>query len=89
MKDDHGKVATTGAITICYYLHFSDLLLVPQTKDEVVRWEEGKKWQAKTEKVKSSLREKERENDSLQKQLSTLKDLYARSVRPSWLHAAS
>ncbi|XP_059192094.1 centrosomal protein of 290 kDa isoform X2 [Centropristis striata] len=49
-----------------------------KTKGEVVRWEEGKKWQAKMEKVKNSLKEKERENESLSKQLSTLKELYAR-----------
>ncbi|XP_067349955.1 centrosomal protein of 290 kDa isoform X4 [Channa argus] len=47
-------------------------------KEEIVRWEEGKKWQARMEKVKNSLKEKERENESLSKQLSTLKDLYAR-----------
>ena len=51
-----------------------------QAKDEFVRWEEGKKWQAKMEKVKISLKDKERENDSLSKQLSAVKDLYARSV---------
>ncbi|XP_031725758.1 centrosomal protein of 290 kDa isoform X3 [Anarrhichthys ocellatus] len=49
-----------------------------KTKGEIVRWEEGKKWQAKMEKVRNSLKEKERENESLSKQLSTLKDLYAR-----------
>ncbi|XP_044048401.1 centrosomal protein of 290 kDa isoform X5 [Siniperca chuatsi] len=49
-----------------------------KTKDEIVRWEEGKKWQVKMEKVKNALKEKERENESLSKQLSTLKDLYAR-----------
>ncbi|XP_045893329.1 centrosomal protein of 290 kDa isoform X2 [Micropterus dolomieu] len=49
-----------------------------KNKDEIVRWEEGKKWQVKMEKVKNSLKEKERENESLSKQLSTLKDLYAR-----------
>ncbi|XP_042352849.1 centrosomal protein of 290 kDa [Plectropomus leopardus] len=49
-----------------------------KTKGEIVRWEEGKKWQAKMEKVKQSLKEKERENESLSKQLTTLKDLYAR-----------
>lgn len=58
----------------------SSFVTCSQTKDEIVRWEEGKKWQAKMEKVKNSLKEKERENDSLSKQLSTLKDLYARSV---------
>uniref|UniRef100_A0A669F569 Centrosomal protein 290 n=1 Tax=Oreochromis niloticus TaxID=8128 RepID=A0A669F569_ORENI len=56
----------------------SDLIHFGQTKEEIVRWEEGKKWQAKMEKVKNSLKEKERENESLSKQLSTLKDLYAR-----------
>ncbi|XP_075945736.1 centrosomal protein of 290 kDa isoform X3 [Anarhichas minor] len=49
-----------------------------KTKGEIVRWEEGKKWQAKMEKVRNSLKEKERENESLSKQLSTLKELYAR-----------
>ncbi|XP_038142844.1 centrosomal protein of 290 kDa isoform X2 [Cyprinodon tularosa] len=49
-----------------------------KTKEEIVRWEESKKWQAKMEKVKISLKEKERDNESLSKQLSTLKDLYAR-----------
>ncbi|KAM9854835.1 centrosomal protein of 290 kDa [Aulostomus maculatus] len=47
-------------------------------KEEVIRWEEGKKWQARMEKVKNGLKEKERENESLSKQLSSLKDLYAR-----------
>ncbi|KAM4734689.1 centrosomal protein of 290 kDa isoform 10-T11 [Anableps anableps] len=49
-----------------------------KTKDEIVRWEENKKWQAKMEKVKNSLKEKERDNESLSKQLSTLKELYGR-----------
>lgn len=46
----------------------------------MVRWEEGKKWQAKLEKMRTSLKEKERENESVSKQLGTLKELYARSV---------
>uniref|UniRef100_A0A7N8YCJ4 Centrosomal protein 290 n=1 Tax=Mastacembelus armatus TaxID=205130 RepID=A0A7N8YCJ4_9TELE len=50
-----------------------------KTKEEIVRWEEGKKWQAKMEKVKNSLKEKERDNESLLKQLSTSKELYGRS----------
>ncbi|RVE71322.1 hypothetical protein OJAV_G00050650 [Oryzias javanicus] len=49
-----------------------------KNKEEVVRWEESKKWQAKVEKVKNLLKEKERENESLSKQLSTLRDLYSR-----------
>nr|XP_010765159.1 PREDICTED: centrosomal protein of 290 kDa-like [Notothenia coriiceps] len=52
-----------------------------KTKGEVVRWEEGKRWQAKMEKLKNSLRDKERENEALLKQLGTLRDLYSRSVR--------
>ncbi|XP_036068091.1 centrosomal protein of 290 kDa isoform X4 [Oryzias melastigma] len=49
-----------------------------KNKEGVVRWEESKKWQAKVEKVKNLLKEKERENESLSKQLSTLRDLYSR-----------
>ncbi|XP_068458715.1 centrosomal protein of 290 kDa [Clinocottus analis] len=49
-----------------------------KAKGEVVRWEEGKKWQAKMEKVRTSLKEKERENEALSKQLNTLKELYGR-----------
>ncbi|XP_072291649.1 centrosomal protein of 290 kDa [Eucyclogobius newberryi] len=49
-----------------------------KAKEELIRWDEGKKWQLKLEKVKASLKEKERESESLSKQLSTLKDLYCR-----------
>ncbi|XP_017573181.1 centrosomal protein of 290 kDa isoform X7 [Pygocentrus nattereri] len=48
------------------------------SKEELVRWEEGKKWQARMEKVRNILKEKEKETDSLSKQLSTLKELYGR-----------
>ncbi|KAL6480622.1 hypothetical protein MHYP_G00116550 [Metynnis hypsauchen] len=48
------------------------------SKEELVRWEEGKKWQARMEKVRNVLKEKEKETDSLSKQLSTLKELYGR-----------
>uniref|UniRef100_A0A8C7QS11 Centrosomal protein 290 n=1 Tax=Oncorhynchus mykiss TaxID=8022 RepID=A0A8C7QS11_ONCMY len=47
-------------------------------KEEIVRWEEGKKWQARMEKVRNILKEKERETESVSKQLSSLKELYAR-----------
>lgn len=43
-----------------------------------MRWEESKKWQGKMERMKSLLKEKERESESLSKQLNTLKELYAR-----------
>lgn len=56
------------------------------SKDEIARWEEGKKWQAKMEKMKSMLKEKERETETLTKQLSTLKELYGRSVTHTQPH---
>uniref|UniRef100_A0A8D3DT27 Centrosomal protein 290 n=1 Tax=Scophthalmus maximus TaxID=52904 RepID=A0A8D3DT27_SCOMX len=51
---------------------------VSKTKEEILRWEEGKKWQTRMEKVKNTVKEKERENEFLSKQLGTLKDLYGR-----------
>ncbi|KAK1167193.1 centrosomal protein of 290 kDa isoform X1, partial [Acipenser oxyrinchus oxyrinchus] len=48
------------------------------SKEEIVRWEEGKKWQARTEGMRNKLKEKEKEVESLTKQLSTMKDLYTR-----------
>ncbi|KAK7881896.1 hypothetical protein WMY93_030305 [Mugilogobius chulae] len=38
----------------------------------------GKKWQTKLEKLKTTLKEKESENEAVSKQLNTLKDLYSR-----------
>ncbi|CAL8376003.1 unnamed protein product [Arctogadus glacialis] len=49
-----------------------------KSKEEVVRWEEGKKWQTRMEKVRNGLKEKEGEVEALSRQLGTLKDLYAR-----------
>ncbi|KAI2648388.1 Centrosomal protein of 290 kDa [Labeo rohita] len=48
------------------------------SKEEIVRWEEGKKWQTKVEKVRTVLKEKEKEVESLSKQLATIKELYSR-----------
>ncbi|XP_051978997.1 centrosomal protein of 290 kDa [Xyrauchen texanus] len=48
------------------------------SKEEIVRWEEGKKWQARMEKVRNVLKEKEKETDCLSKQLATVKELYGR-----------
>ncbi|MCI4380375.1 hypothetical protein PGIGA_G00239070 [Pangasianodon gigas] len=47
-------------------------------KEELVRWEEGKKWQARMEKIRNLLKDKEKETESLSKQLATLKELYGR-----------
>ncbi|XP_068951217.1 centrosomal protein of 290 kDa isoform X1 [Petaurus breviceps papuanus] len=48
-------------------------------QEELIRWEEGKKWQAKTQVIRNKLKEKEKEVDILTKQLSTLKELLAKS----------
>ncbi|XP_029398148.1 centrosomal protein of 290 kDa [Mus pahari] len=49
------------------------------SKEELIRWEEGKKWQTKVEGLRNRLKEKEREVHSLTKQLSTLKELFAKA----------
>ncbi|XP_077809345.1 centrosomal protein of 290 kDa isoform X2 [Macaca mulatta] len=48
-------------------------------KEELIRWEEGKKWQAKIEGIRNKLKEKEGEVCTLTKQLNTLKDLFAKA----------
>nr|XP_054094683.1 centrosomal protein of 290 kDa isoform X3 [Callithrix jacchus] len=48
-------------------------------KEELIRWEEGKKWQAKIEGIRNKLKEKEGEVHTLTKQLNTLKDLFAKA----------
>ncbi|KAM9760580.1 centrosomal protein of 290 kDa isoform 1-T1 [Dama dama] len=48
-------------------------------REEVIRWEEGKKWQAKIEGIRNKLKEKEGEVYILTKQLTTLKDLFAKA----------
>ncbi|XP_044136426.1 centrosomal protein of 290 kDa [Bufo gargarizans] len=49
------------------------------SKEEIIRWEEGKKWQSKIEGLRSKLRDKEKEVETLTKQLTTLKELYSKS----------
>ncbi|XP_069085718.1 centrosomal protein of 290 kDa [Pleurodeles waltl] len=48
-------------------------------KEEIIRWEESKKWQTKVEGLRNKVKEKEKEFDSLTKQFSTLKELYTRA----------
>ncbi|XP_051028972.1 centrosomal protein of 290 kDa [Acomys russatus] len=48
-------------------------------REELIRWEEGKKLQAKVEGMRNKLKEKEGEVHSLTKQLSTLKELFAKA----------
>ncbi|NWU51426.1 CE290 protein, partial [Dromas ardeola] len=51
------------------------------SKEEIVRWEEGKKWQIKMEGLRNKLREKEKEADALAKQLNTLKEIYTKTEK--------
>uniref|UniRef100_A0A452E311 Centrosomal protein 290 n=1 Tax=Capra hircus TaxID=9925 RepID=A0A452E311_CAPHI len=48
-------------------------------REEVIRWEEGKKWQTKIEGIRNKLKEKEGEVYILTKQLTTVKDLFAKA----------
>ncbi|NWR61968.1 CE290 protein, partial [Bucorvus abyssinicus] len=51
------------------------------SKEEIIRWEEGKKWQIRMEGLRNKLREKEKEADALVKQLNTLKETYAKTEK--------
>ncbi|NXQ38839.1 CE290 protein, partial [Catharus fuscescens] len=51
------------------------------SKEEIIRWDEGKKWQIKMEGLRNKLREKEKETDALSKQLNTLKEIYAKTEK--------
>ncbi|XP_062838859.1 centrosomal protein of 290 kDa isoform X2 [Anolis carolinensis] len=48
-------------------------------KEELIRWEESKKWQSKTEGMRNKLKEKEKEVESLTKQLTTVKELFSKA----------
>ncbi|XP_032543400.1 centrosomal protein of 290 kDa isoform X5 [Chiroxiphia lanceolata] len=50
-------------------------------KEEIIRWEEGKKWQMRMEGLRNKLREKEKEADALSKQLNTLKEIYTKTEK--------
>uniref|UniRef100_A0A8D0FCJ3 Centrosomal protein 290 n=1 Tax=Strix occidentalis caurina TaxID=311401 RepID=A0A8D0FCJ3_STROC len=50
-------------------------------KEEIIRWEEGKKWQIRMEGLRNKLREKEKEADALAKQLNTLKEIYTKTEK--------
>ncbi|KAF1445872.1 hypothetical protein FQV21_0003633, partial [Spheniscus demersus] len=51
------------------------------SKEEVIRWEEGKKWHIRMEGLRNKLREKEKEVDALAKQLNTLKEIYTKTEK--------
>ncbi|XP_028939878.1 centrosomal protein of 290 kDa, partial [Antrostomus carolinensis] len=51
------------------------------SKEEIIRWEEGKKWQIRMEGLRNKLREKGKEADVLTKQLNTLKEIYTKTEK--------
>ncbi|XP_054686070.1 centrosomal protein of 290 kDa isoform X3 [Grus americana] len=51
------------------------------SKEEIIRWEEGKKWQMRLEGLRNKLREKEKGADALAKQLNTLKEIYTKTEK--------
>ncbi|XP_058660445.1 centrosomal protein of 290 kDa [Ammospiza caudacuta] len=51
------------------------------SKEEIIRWDEGKKWQIKMEGLRNKLREKEKEADALSKQFNTLKEIYTKGEK--------
>ncbi|NXJ45003.1 CE290 protein, partial [Spizaetus tyrannus] len=51
------------------------------SKEEIIRWEEGKKWQIRMEGLRNKLREKEKEADAIAKQLNTLKEIYTKTEK--------
>ncbi|NWU74458.1 CE290 protein, partial [Onychorhynchus coronatus] len=50
-------------------------------KEEIIRWEEGKRWQIRMEGLRNKLREKEKEAHALSKQLNTLKEIYTKTEK--------
>ncbi|KAM6425160.1 centrosomal protein of 290 kDa [Rhynochetos jubatus] len=51
------------------------------SQKEIIRWEEGKKWQIRVEGLQKKLREKEKEADALARKLTTLKECYAKTEK--------
>ncbi|XP_040518226.1 LOW QUALITY PROTEIN: centrosomal protein of 290 kDa isoform X1 [Gallus gallus] len=51
------------------------------SKEEIIRWEESKKWQIRIEGMRNKLKEKEKETDTLAKQFTTLKELYSKTEK--------
>uniref|UniRef100_A0A663MM95 Centrosomal protein 290 n=1 Tax=Athene cunicularia TaxID=194338 RepID=A0A663MM95_ATHCN len=54
---------------------------VREEKEEIIRWEEGKKWQIRMEGLRNKVREKEKEADALAKQLNTMKEIYTKTEK--------
>ncbi|XP_078738391.1 centrosomal protein of 290 kDa isoform X3 [Lampetra fluviatilis] len=51
-----------------------------EPKEQVIRWEEGKRWQAKVEALRGKLRDREKEVEALTKQVAAIRDSIARDA---------
>ena len=47
---------------------------------EVLKWEEGKRWQKKVDSLKAKLSDKAKELEAAQKQITSLKEIISRQV---------
>ena len=52
-----------------------------QGKEELVRWEEGKKWQKKVEVLRNKLKEKNEEVERMEKANTLMKDALTRQEK--------
>ncbi|ETE69450.1 Centrosomal protein, partial [Ophiophagus hannah] len=48
-------------------------------REELIKWEECKKWQTKADGMRNKVKEKEKEIESLSKQLNTIKELFSKT----------
>ena len=66
-----------------YFIFLNEFISVLQGSggsEEMLKWEEGKKWQKTVEKMKSKIKDRDMEIDRLQKANKMLKDLVERQV---------
>ncbi|XP_026549341.1 centrosomal protein of 290 kDa isoform X1 [Notechis scutatus] len=50
-------------------------------REELIKWEECKKWQTKADGMRNKLKEKEKEIETLSKQLNTMKELFSKAEK--------
>uniref|UniRef100_A0A8C5SUN8 Centrosomal protein 290 n=1 Tax=Laticauda laticaudata TaxID=8630 RepID=A0A8C5SUN8_LATLA len=50
-------------------------------REELIKWEECKKWQTKADGMRNKLKEKEKEIETLNKQLNTMKELFSKAEK--------
>ncbi|XP_013931170.1 PREDICTED: centrosomal protein of 290 kDa [Thamnophis sirtalis] len=55
--------------------------MLKSPREELIKWEECKKWQTKADGMRNKLKEKEKEIESLSKQLNTMKELFSKAEK--------